>query len=403
MKLIAKLYLKIVVGSIKNSNREEPNVKEWSDFLSGFPNEYDYIDQSYFKYKCRLGYLSKWKIVLLNIGSIPFCLLMKISLWGKKKRLNRFEPGLLVIEKKNDVGYQDVIPEELLNVYANHKESPELIGLIKFSNLVFCEEAKEILKKTIKRRPWDFYYIFWAGKELSKHSFCLLNYNPEATAVYIEERNIASPLIRELYESSGRKYISFMHGEYLLQLIQSFMGFTEYYVWDKQYVDNFKNILRCSIGKYVIYTPQKLKKKYMFEKIESSVFCTYYFSGESRKSILKLKEIFDELSNSGHLCLIRPHPRYSDLNLIHSLFMDSVIENPSEVSIESSLGRTKYVIGLATTVLSEAYVEGKTIVIDDLSDPDKFNNLSERKFLPLQRPHILFSEFYEENKSSNNT
>ena len=83
--------------------------------------------------------------------------------------------------------------------------------------------------------------------------------------------------------------------------------------------------------------------------------------------------------------------------------MDSVIENPSEVSIESSLGRTKYVIGLATTVLSEAYVEGKTIVIDDLSDPDKFNNLSERKFLPLQRPHILFSEFYEENKSSNNT
>ena len=73
-----------------------------------------------------------------------------------------------------------------------------------------------------------------------------------------------------------------------------------------------------------------------------------------------------------------------------------MIENPKEISIKESLSRTKYAVGLATTVLSEAYFEGRTVVIDDISSKEKFDNLERRNFICLRRPHFLLSELMAE-------
>ena len=64
--------------------------------------------------------------------------------------------------------------------------------------------------------------------------------------------------------------------------------------------------------------------------------------------------------------------------------------------MEESLGRTRYAVGLSTTVHSEAYVEGRIPVIDDRTDPDKFRSLADREYIALKRPHRLLSELIEE-------
>jgi len=56
------------------------------------------------------------------------------------------------------------------------------------------------------------------------------------------------------------------------------------------------------------------------------------------------------------------------------------------------LENTKYVIGLNTTVLSEAYVEGKQIVIDDLSDKERFLDAKRRGAIAFKKKHLLLSE-----------
>ena len=76
-------------------------------------------------------------------------------------------------------------------------------------------------------------------------------------------------------------------------------------------------------------------------------------------------------------------------------FKDVLIEMQSEITLEQSLGNTAYVIGLATTVLFEAEVEGRKIVIDDISNKSLFNNLNARRFRLLSHEHLLLSELVQ--------
>ena len=77
---------------------------------------------------------------------------------------------------------------------------------------------------------------------------------------------------------------------------------------------------------------------------------------------------------------------------IMNTFKSITIEDPVKVLLKESLGNTKYVVGLNTTVLSEAYIEGKEIVIDDISDYPHFIDAQKRNSIVFQRDHMLLSE-----------
>lgn len=394
MSLISRLYRRFVIGNIKEMD-DEPDVDKWLIFLSSLKQPNDFIDESYNKYLCREFHFPMYKNLLLNIVSIPMAIWAIMNLFGKKIKLPNVPQGKLLIEKKADVDYEDIIPESLINSYQHISVIEDIKNENSRNRLYFTDEAKKLFIQTIKRHPFHFYYLYWVARELSKQCKYLMDYNCASCVVYIEERNVAGPIINHLYESTGRKYISFMHGEYLLRLIQGYMSFSEYYIWDNDYEDMFRNVLKCNIGEYIIYKPQKLTKKWNFEDSVPRYLCTYYFSAESKESIKKLSEIFYLLNDKGYKCKVRPHPRYSQWNIIAESFPKEMIEQPKDISIEESLRDTKYVVGLATTVLAEGYYEGKEIVVDDISSPDKFMNLEKRHFIVLKRPHILFSELLE--------
>lgn len=385
--LIDRLHEKFSGKVICNAD-SIPDIQEWKTFLNGLPEAKDSIDAAFNKYQCRMHYFQWHKRLFINILGLGVLPIEFFYLAKSNQSLKNMHKGSAVLEKSRDVPvFEDVFPAELYDEFD--------VTVVENFNKKFgilCREARTLMLKCIKRHPFHFFFLYFVYMELAAHSYFLLKYSPEATIVYVNERNVAGPIITELYEQKDRLFISFMHGEYLLQLVQGFMKFSRYYIWDKSYIDMFQ-WLKCDIEKYVVYTPGKLQKKWNFEDHETPFFCTYYLSGQSKESILRLGSILEILGTQGKQCKVRPHPRTIQYTKeILNSFKNIVIENSSTVSLKESFESTQYVVGLNTTVLSEAYVEGKPIVIDDISDKAHFEDAKRRGFAAFTKEHLLLSE-----------
>ena len=390
---IDKIHRRIAIP-ILCSNEYVPDVAEWRSFLDSLKQPEDSIDIAYNKYLCRSHLFPRKQWTIMNILSCGALFISLFYMLFPGKALQPMKKGVALLEKDKDVtNFDDVLPTDIYKDY-------ETVVVAENFNSKFgflCKEAKRLLWKCIKRHPFSFYFNYFVYVELVAHSHFLLEYNSEATVVYVNERNVAGAIIREMYEDGGRKFISFMHGEYLLQLIQGYMSFSEYYVWAPAYIEMFEQDLNCKIGKYVVYTPQKLQKKWDFSDVEPTYFCTYYFSNESTKAIEKLAEVIKGFEAKGLKCKVRPHPRdVLMIKQILSSFQGITIEDATKVTLQESLVSTKYVVGMTSTVLSEAYAEGKPIVIDDINDPEQYQSLRERKSASLRKKHILLSELVKQ-------
>ncbi len=392
------LHEKFVAKNLE-TDLEEPNVTEWMTFLDHLPLAKNNIEKSYNKFLCRMYYFPVLKRVIMNIlgffadvVALFFALLSNTSV-----EENNINKGMLVLEQSRDVpDFNDVIPREFYRDYNQVKVVNNFNKKFGF----LSRETRALWLSTIRRYPFKFFFHYWVYMELAAHTAFLRIYSPEAVAVYVNERNVASPIITELYESRGRRFISFMHGEYLLQLIQAHMKFSEYYVWDESYVEMFRDVLRCE-AKFIPYKPNKLKKRWHLEDSKPNYYCTYYFGDETEKTIYEIANIFQDFESKGKKCKIRLHPR----DIVHTELIKDVfnkahieIENNHEVSLEQSLANTKYAVGMQTTVLFEAVTEGKQIVIDDVSDPKHFNNLQDRWYRLLKCDHILLSELVKQGE-----
>ena len=390
MTLFTKLYYKTILPLFTNDD-DIPNVDGWKAYIDRLPESKDCLTEAHNKYICKKYYLSKKQYLIFNLISEMLLLPAKIlcSLPSLKTE-NNPSKGTLYLERKTHIDYNDTIPDELLSEY-------DTIKIGSNSQVLFRrldDEAKRYLREIKRRYPKEKYFIFVVYKELARHCDIIRKINPVVTVMYAYEKNFASPIITEYYEKQRRKFISFMHGDYLLQLIQAYMHFSEYYVWDKAYIEMYTNELRCNREQFKVYTPRKLYPTMNFEGIEPEYDCTYYFSGPSEQSIHVLSGVFKQLRDAGLKCKIRLHPRWTiNEKFIREEFSDFYIEDSKTVSLSESLGNTKNVIGLSSTVLHEAFINGKRIILDDLSSPEHFNSLKERKYIMLTKDHGLLSDY----------
>lgn len=387
MNLFNGLY-KLLANDSIHLKSKEPDVRQWERFLNSQPVMNDAVECAYNKFLCWQYFFSPRKVLLLK-GVGFFCMLIELPLLlvslQKRKSIVR---DLLVIEKHSEVDYEDVIPQEFFNAF----EKIEIIENINKKFGFITKESRKYLLTCIRRHPTDFFFQYFVCKELIAHDYIIRKFVPQATAVYVNERNVATPILKKLYEENNRKLLSFMHGEYLLNLIQAYMSFSDYYVWDESYIDNFKNFLRCDIDNYHVYTPKKLEKKWNLEQVCPKYQLTYYFSNDSFEVIEIIAKVFSALQKKSVNCKVRPHPRFIQKVLDRSdLFKNIFIENPSVVSLEKSLGDTEFAVGLFSTVLFEAKVEGRSVIIDDISDRKSFVNLKNRRARLLTQEFRLLS------------
>jgi hypothetical protein len=189
-----------------------------------------------------------------------------------------------------------------------------------------------------------------------------------------------------------------MHGEKLFNIHDSFVQFDRFYVWDKHYVDLFIQ-LRANKDQFKIELPNSVKIN-IYQDNECKYDYTYYLARKSIKSFLEIKRSLLLLGIPSSRICIRYHPRSCYKEQIFKTFNEFHIEDPIQVSLEKSIAQTRNIVSLFSTVLFQAYQSGKNIIIDDLSEPEKYQQLRDLKYIMINKPHHRLSKLvYKLNKT----
>ena len=178
-----------------------PDVEEWKNFIKSLPQKDDPFVQSLNKYKCRMYYFNFSYIFLVNI--VAFLKLLKIRFTNLfiKSSKNKIKDIYstkdagkydMVIQKRKDLDIDDVFPLELYDEFPNYIIVPANHD----RTLIFNEDLNKAYKELVRRNFFRFNYRLLALKELALHSYLLENYNPKATVVYINERNVLGPILK---------------------------------------------------------------------------------------------------------------------------------------------------------------------------------------------------------------
>ena len=181
-----------------------------------------------------------------------------------------------------------------------------------------------------------------------------------------------------------------MHGEKLFFMRDSFFQFNRCYIWDAFYKDLFTE-LRADFEQFIVEVPSSL----LFEKQSSykTVDYTYYLQAQGGARLELIANIMKDLKQKGYTVAIRPHPRYTNMEMLKGYLGDSNIEVEQcrEFSIEDSILRTKNAISIYSTVLQQAYYNGTGVVIDDVSDPEMVSKLRELQYIMARTDNTLLS------------
>lgn len=383
-KLYRRLSAKIVFGE-----KDSMSLEEQKAYLAAFPDPKDDYERSFFKYKCFFEYCyhdRAWVKLLYNVGA---CLILPFV----RLKLTHISPK--ASERTVDALYEnvprlpndDILPDI---VKEQHKITADIIE-INYEGIFLDPCAKDICLELKKRYFFSFYFRLIVMIKLAQFSQYLQTYHPKAILFYSCERDFSGPLLTLLCERKGSRYEAYMHGDYIFTLCFAFQRYSTYYTWDELYNEMFQQ-LRCDFP-MVVYVPGKLKgiakKK---DDRTCRYFATYYFSDESKQSASIIHEAFKTMHRHGLRCKIRPHPRFSDIDMLRRLFSDFEIEDTRAYPLADSIQDSFFVIGLNTTVLSQAFFSNKTVVIDDISDPRRYQQLESRGFIMLRRPHRTLSE-----------
>lgn len=375
----------MTLRGIKNFN-EIPDVKHWKGFLANLPDAKTSEQRSINKYHCRMYYFDSIYKILVNIFSV-FVLLFQVA--PKLLKKSDFEvkhvPDAILVEDAA-VRYSDVFPTQLKQEYRDIKTVKNSRSKLRIS-----QDAKIVFKRIWKKNFLRPHYSYWLFRELAFFSELAETYTPKAIIVYVNERNVVSPILTEYLEDKGIKFITFMHGDYILQLIQGFMEFSEFYVWDEHYVNMFVNDLYCPAKQFKLYVPQKLEREYSTSN--EIVEFTYYLGFESEKSLKKLGFLLSELKKNNIKCQARLHPRQDNKEDVYKYINPDQIQDPKTISIDQSINQSTYIVALNSTVLLESYYGGKKIMLDDWTDPAAFQSLKDRKAIIFDRPHYLLSHY----------
>lgn len=374
------------------------NEMSWTEqkaVLRALPDPHDDIDRTYLHYQCvsaNMGIIERITRNCLSIIAFPIFFIISLYNKAKTKCDAPTKTVLLQVDNPNGViyPYEDFMPSEFDIEYPQLKH----IHIDDFPNLnsvVFGIVACKTVWECIKRHPLQFYLNFLIFIHIFSLNGVAKKYNPDDIITYRVESDCTSSVNTFFCEALSKQYICFMHGDYLIQLKQCFFRYSRYYIWDESYLETFR-LSRCADMPFEIVVPPSFKEFSLSKTPNTDV--TYYFDGD-HDNIERVKDILKTLVTRDYTCAVRPHPRFSDLKDISNQFSDILIEvqDVKNCSIKESIENTKYAIGISSTVLSQAYFAGCTIIIDDISDPNLYDELKERRSISIMRPHIKLSSF----------
>ena len=360
------------------------DVDKQREYIEKLGNPRDEIERSYFQYKCQMQFNGKGITFLLNLVSFPVTIIYWFK-YGKKGQVNQLEPKSLVFFR--DGKPENILPKSLKNKYNTIESNP-------VEGTLLTEKDKKFIKKIIYRYPFSWQFILKCLIKIGRYSFAIEEYSPEAIVV-CPEYSFTSSALTAYCKQRNIKHIDVMHGEKMYYMRDSFFKFDECYIWD-EYYGKVLTSMKADRNQFVVEVPASLKFDEELPRIQKYDY-TYYLGAESEDVLQKIAKILERLYKNGKRISIRPHPRYSNMDLVKKIFTFANVEDTKKVSIEQSLLQTGAAISLYSTVLNQALCNSIPIVIDNMSNPENFAKLKELGYVCLYKEHKLLSEILEKN------
>lgn len=341
-------------------------MEDYHQFLHD-DSSYDYFYRSFLQYKCQMARAQRTKKIILDLIAVvlfPFyiatALICKLTISSNITNENKKPTAVLAVKIKDDL-----IQRSLTEKYTiiNPKKTWILLDKRGFN----------LLRNLSRVFPYHPYFVLKCMAKVSIYSYYCIKYNPDAI-IAASEYSFASSILTYYLEQQKVKHINVMHGEKVYNIRDSFFRFSEFFVWDQYYVDLFCKLKAYPKQFQIELPPRHLELLEYKRKTDVSLntkFLKFYWASEVDREELKyIAEELTRLQDSGIRVVIRNHPVYGEYfnKNVKDYFRGFPLENPLEKDIYESLAETDYVFGTYTTVLYEALLMGKVIVINDFRD-----------------------------------
>lgn len=356
------------------------DIQKQKEYLAHFAEPMDDIERSFFQYKCQMKFKGKVMALALNSAFFFMTLVYLVKKTPSSEKMPEERKDAVFLS--NDIS-RDILPLELLSEYPDisYENYDDVLNL--------NSEDKKFILKLIKRYPFSWVFTFKCLLKLSMYSARIHRNHPKAIITYAEY-SFTSSVLTAYCAINDVEHINVMHGEKMFYMRDSFFHFHRCYIWDVYYKELFLQ-LRAAPEQFIVSIPKSLKldlnrivaKKYDF---------TYYLAAESKNELMTIHNTLKKLSEKGYSIAIRPHPRYTNIKIANDIFEDFEMEDFHLIDIESSILRTKHAVSLYSTVLNQAYHNGVEIIIDDITNPEKYHKLMELQYICLNKEHKLLSQ-----------
>lgn len=347
------------------------------EFLKRFPEPKNDLERSYFQYRCQIQRAPRADFWIQNLGSIPLLVLYWIKIPKSLRKKNVDDTDLLFFQN----GISDsILPNSIT------KSGKKIVSCNYEDALLLTREDRAFLRLIWKKHPFDFYFLLKILVKVAAYSAQMSIYNPKEFLVS-SEYSFTSSILTQYVEFRKCIHTNIMHGEKLFTISDAFVRFSRFIVWDEHYIQLFSS-LRADKSQFQVEIPPALR--FRLKVSDKRYYLKYYLSDESETDLIRIAELLKKLAERGKAVAVRPHPRFSDINMVKQIFNGIEIEYKT-VDIEESILSCEYVAALFSTVLNQAYFNGIKIVIDDYSNPEKYEKLKQMNYLMMSKEHEILS------------
>jgi hypothetical protein len=349
-------------------------------------------NRSYAQYLCQASFETIFDRFIMNSISlliIPlflvYALANSIIYRNEKSVTSKKGPPIAIFNIVNNI----IVPTSLKSYHAIDISNRFILDV---STLIF------LWKETFSKFPFSPYFCLKVTFKVALYFYNIKRYKPDVFIVN-SEYSFTSSILTKFCEQYNCQHINIMHGDKMFYIRDAFFRFHTCYVWDLHYKNLFINLMAAS-DQFIVdnpFTSTIYGENYQKGEYDRKVL-TYYLGAEAYaggkgvgNNLLVLLNYLNSISERFDI-RVRPHPRYSDVQQIKSMINNNiVIEDPHEIDIIESINNSDLVCALYSTVLFQAVVLDKKIVINDL-DYITYKKLQELDFFAISKPHIRLSE-----------
>ena len=286
----------------------------------------------------------------------------------------------------------EIVPTELYDKYAFAEECWDVKPSLSVRDLAYGW-------RIYKKAPLHCYFTLKSLINVARYSALIWKYTPRVIIRH-SEYSFSSSLLTEYCHQHHVKHINVMHGEKLFFIRDAYFHFDECYVWSEHYAMLFKS-LKAEPNQFKIAIPPSMKIN-VDQHQNPNVYADYkyYLAQYSEEQLRSIVKSLRFVIQQGKSVKYRPHPRYSNMDILKDYVSEEEIEYPQYVSILESISNMEYAVGSYTTVLSQAWFSGKNIILDDVTFKDQYEHLEELSYSLIGEHCLRLSELNSKNNET---